>query len=320
MKPWRWFVGQVARLRRSIVGVFGLGSSRRRRADEDVAALDEPRAGPPEHWVERVRRGAPGLLEPSLRRRGRPGERPVAERIVPSETGLEPLPAPVEPPKPDDVPEQPRVAPRRPEAPEQARLSRRILRRKPSGSTPPPAVVEATPAPAGDDVPSEPAGSPPAEPPLRRRPPRQSEPPQQERSPAPPRVVELEAPQQPRPVRVELAANTEHPIRARSSHPSVANVDEIGTKRMWSRAVPPRARRREPHADPLPEPTVPRPASQETSAEPGPAPVHPADRIPALDHPWPDLPPPLDHGDTSVETALRAWEHRRRIDREQTRL
>ena len=63
MKTWRWFVGQVARLRRSIAGVFPLAVQRRQPAG-DLDVPDEPAAGPPEHWLERVRRGAPGLLEP----------------------------------------------------------------------------------------------------------------------------------------------------------------------------------------------------------------------------------------------------------------
>jgi hypothetical protein len=37
-------------------------------------------------------------------------------------------------------------------------------------------------------------------------------------------------------------------------------------------------------------------------------------------HPWPELPPPLDQPDSEVEAALRAWEHQRRLDHEQTRL
>jgi len=32
------------------------------------------------------------------------------------------------------------------------------------------------------------------------------------------------------------------------------------------------------------------------------------------------LPPPPAEADTEVEAALRAWEHQRRLDREQTRL
>jgi hypothetical protein len=37
-------------------------------------------------------------------------------------------------------------------------------------------------------------------------------------------------------------------------------------------------------------------------------------------HPWPELPPPLEEPDGEVEAALRAWEHQRRLDHEQTRL
>ena len=86
MKLWRWFVGQVARLRRSVVGVFGSGPQPHHA--EDRLAADRLAPGPPAHWVERVRRGAPGLLEPSHRRRGGPVEPPPAKRVALSHTHL----------------------------------------------------------------------------------------------------------------------------------------------------------------------------------------------------------------------------------------
>jgi len=89
MKLWRWFVGQVARLRRSIAGVAASGWQPL-HADDHVTSADEPAPGPPAHWVERVRRGAPGLLEPSLRRRGGSVEPPAADRAPLSQAELAP--------------------------------------------------------------------------------------------------------------------------------------------------------------------------------------------------------------------------------------
>src|SRR6476469_4369971 len=117
MKTWRWFVGQVTRLRRSIVGVIAPDAEQRAADHSDVA--DEPAAGPPEHWVARVRRGAPGLLEPSLRRRGEPAHPAVAERVMPSQTELPPSPDSPEEPEREYVPPGP---PRQwPEAPARSR-------------------------------------------------------------------------------------------------------------------------------------------------------------------------------------------------------
>ncbi|HEU5064255.1 MAG TPA: hypothetical protein VFT86_00005, partial [Gaiellaceae bacterium] len=116
MQLWRWFVGQVARLRRSIVGVPAFRSERGQRADDHVARGDEHAPGPPAHWVERVRRGAPGLLEPALRRGG-PAEPPAAERIALPQTELEPEPESLEKPELVNVRPEPPVAPQRPEAP-----------------------------------------------------------------------------------------------------------------------------------------------------------------------------------------------------------
>jgi hypothetical protein len=57
------------------------------------------------------------------------------------------------------------------------------------------------------------------------------------------------------------------------------------------------------------------------AAEPGPPLRGRAEPLAAVDrHPWPELPPPIDHADGDVEATLRAWEHQQRIDHEQTRL
>jgi hypothetical protein len=97
-------------------------------------------------------------------------------------------------------------------------------------------------------------------------------------------------------------------------------VDRISTERAGERAVPALAPRREPDAERLREPAAPRPTSQRDSSA-GPGQPRRAEPLSAVDpHPWPELPPPLDHDDGDVEAALRAWEHQRRIDHEQTRL
>jgi hypothetical protein len=400
MKVWRWFVGQVTRLRRSVVGVFAPDAERGGRADEHFASADEPAGGPPEHWVARVRRGAPGLLEPSLARRGEPAESPVADRVVRSQTELGPQPDSFEEPGRESVPPEPPVGPRRPEAPARAPLLRKVLRVRRSPSAVPPAAVDASPAPTADRIPhelhaetrqvGESADLPAGEPPSPRRPleekrptPTRPTPPvadQPESSPWRPEVVELEAPSQRRTARVERAANPDRQIRAGVARQSAENasppaagqpersprptevvefeapaqrsaarvepsqspdqqiragdprqsaenalraelaVDEIGTNRVWERAVPLPAPRRESNVERLREPARPT-SRQKSSLEPGPLRRRRAEPLSAGDvHPWPQLPPPLDHVDSDVEATLRAWDHQRRLDHEQTRL
>jgi hypothetical protein len=362
MKLWKWVVGQVTRLRRSVVGVFAPVAERRARADDHSDVAAEPAAGPPEHWVARVRRGAPGLLEPSLRRRGESTGPPVDERVVASQTEREPPPGSLEEPERGYVP--PMVGPRPPEAqaPARPRLLRNFLRREPSV---PPAEVDASPARAADDIrrerhvamrrAGETAESPTRKPPERRRPETAESPavkptdrrrlvdetePRRarrsgpgtdlaDRSPQRPEIVEFEAPMPRRTTQVERPEGPVQPIRADVPRPSPANLrqaelalDEIGPDRVWEPPVPSPAPKRESNVERLREPAVPRPASQrESSAEPGPSPRSRAEPLSAVDtHPWPELPPPLDQVDGDVEAAMRAWEHQRRIDHEQTRL
>jgi hypothetical protein len=363
MKTWRWFVGQVARLRRSIVGVFARDEQRRRGADDHFDIADKPAPGPPAHWVERVRRGAPGLLEPSLRRRGEPVP-PVAQRAELSQTEPEHRPGSLDEIERRYEPPEPMVRHSRPEAqaPARPRLLRKVLRRERSVPT---AEVEASPAPTEDHHAAtrragETPESPSREPPERRRPetrespaakpadrhrlvddnepaparpaPARLSPPRTdlaERSPQRTEVVEFEAPAQRRTPRVEPAENPVQPIRADVPQPSVANVsqaelavDEVGPDRLWEPALPSPAPKRESNVERLREPAVLRPAPQrELSPEPGPAPRRRDEPLAAIEkHPWPELPPPLDPADSDVEAALRAWEHQRRIDHEQTRL
>jgi hypothetical protein len=81
MTSWTAFVGQVARLRRLIVLVLARARVRGRHVEHQPAPAGVPASGPPAHWVERVRQGAPGLLEPSLRSPGEP-VRPAGEDIA----------------------------------------------------------------------------------------------------------------------------------------------------------------------------------------------------------------------------------------------
>jgi hypothetical protein len=349
MRLWKWFVGQVTRLRRSVVGVVAPDAGGRGRAnDSEVAA--EPAPGPPEHWVERVRRGAPGLLEPSLRRRGeRPGP-PAAKPVTSTQTELEPQTEPHEESQPDYVPPEPPVGPRRSEAPVRPSLLRKVLRRERSVL---PAEVDASPAPTAEHIRREldaatrragqTAESPTREPPERRRLETPQSPAQKpadrrrspartdlaERSPQRSEVVEFEAPEQRRPARVERPESPVQPIRAdvtRSPPPNGRQaglaVDEIAPDHRWEPRVPPPVPKSESNVERLREPAVPRPATQrEASAELGPPPRPRAEPLFAIEkHPWPELPPPLDQVDGDVEAALRAWAHQQRIDQEQTRL
>jgi hypothetical protein len=164
MTSWTAFVGQVARLRRLIVRAFALTARRRAPAADEplVAAAEEsPAGGPPAHWVERVRRGAPGLLEPSLRSQGVP-VRPTAEHVVPPEADAEPE---LEPPPPtpeevkrEDVPPEPAVVSRpraRTASTRRASPLRKVVRRIRIPSADRAAPVEDSPVPASDAVPVE---------------------------------------------------------------------------------------------------------------------------------------------------------------------
>ena len=96
---------------------------------------------------------------------------------------------------------------------------------------------------------------------------------------------------------------------------------EVRIKGVWERTVPMPAPRRESDGTRAVESAVRRPVPQrEASVEPRAIPSHPEPLTDVAVHPWPELPPPLDHDDSDVDAALRAWEHQQRLDREQTRL
>jgi len=163
------------------------------------------------------------------------------------------------------------------------------------------------------------------------------EPDKQERSsePEPERLAEqseivlFEAPVQRRVARVEQAASPAPPQETDVTGPSAKGapraevpVDEVKTDLFWEQADP------WPYPAPirdterLPERLVsPQPSRPEASVAPGsPSRRRPEPLSEAGVHPWPELPPPLDRPDSDVEAALRAWEHLRRVDLEQTRL
>jgi hypothetical protein len=364
MKLWRWFVGQVARLRRSVVGVVAAGSQPQHE-DDRIAAADEPAPGPPAHWVERVRRGAPGLLEPSLRRRGEPVEPPSANRVALSQTELEPEPESLEEPERGYVRTEPTVAAQRPEAPVRAPLLRRVLRRAPAQPVHGRAAVEVASASVTNDVPprletasrrmGEPAASPQAEeqrlvgetgrapaPPQSladehsQGPPVPDKPGPSQGPPMPGKTVRFQAPPVPdKPERFTRrsevvafeAASPDRPVEAGVAPPSAKNVlhaelalDETGSERAWKRSVPSPAPRRaaERRLEPAPTPPSPLRASSLERESPPRRRTEPLSEL--ARHPWPELPPPLDQPDSEVEAALRAWEHQRRLDHEQTRL
>ena len=382
MRLWRWFVGQVARLRRSVVGGFATDS--RPLPAEDHLGVDDERAhGPPAHWVERVRNGAPGLLEPSLRRRDGPLEPPPTNRVALSQPELEAEPEPLEEPERGYVRTEPTVAPQRPEAPVRARRLRRLLRRTASRPEPAPAAV--SPETDTNHVPhevetatkrvSEPLEPPPAKPDRRRfvaenrstsAPPRPlaeepahsqgppvpdkaehsrepsvpgktarfqapPEPDREERSSEPERlpeqseIVSFEAPLHRRVARAEQAASPGPQPETDVTRPSAKSVpraDEVKTDLFWEQADPwpsPAPIRGTEH---LPQRLVsPRPSPPEASVAPVSLGRRRAEPLSEAGvHPWPELPPPLDQPDSDVEAALRAWEHQRRLDLEQTRL
>jgi hypothetical protein len=341
MKSWRWFVGQVTRLRRSIVPVFGRAVRRRPPADVRTVVADEPASGPPAHWVELVRRGAPGLLEPSFRRRGEPSGQPVAarERVAASPAEPQRQPDSSGEPERDDVsPETPVDSPRS-ATPVRAALLRRVLRRKRSPSRVRAAAVATSPETVPEEMaPELPAATRPVRKPAPDRvvgettsSPRFADEP--ERLPQPSEVVEFDAPSERRTVRVEPAARPARPVtagavRAPAAEPfrAEARLGAVDTGHVRKRAAAPAAPSHEPGAERLGEAAIPRPTARpEPSLRLESAPPafsrRPDEPLSTEDvNRWPELPPPLDQPDGDVEVALRAWDRQRRLDREQTRL
>jgi hypothetical protein len=158
---------------------------------------------------------------------------------------------------------------------------------------------------------------------------------QQERSSEPERfpehseVVSFEAPVQRRAAQLEQPASPGPPPETDITRPAAKSVphgelavDEIKTHLFWEQADPWPSPAPIRGAERLPQRLVsPRPAPPEPSAAPVPPPRRRAEPLSEAGvHPWPELPPPLDQPDSDVEAALRAWEHQRRLDLEQSRL
>ena len=366
MTSWTSFVGQVTRLRRLFARVFARAERRRaHEADEPLVAeealvAEEPRAGgPPAHWVERVRRGAPGLLEPSFRSLGEPVP-PTAEDFSPrdAETEVERRPQVVEETAParDDARAEPAVV-RRPPAPRtRTQLSRKtsplrkVVRRMRTRSAVRTAAVDGSPPPTSDAVPVEapsarspeprPESTPVAkvpEPPRpasdnRPTPIRSAQAPADETDPPPPQrttVVEFDAPRIPsRTVRAKRPVRDDA-VTARAAAPDAVRTAPV--ERTFDDAP---ARRAREHVVAAPEPRrtidvlrAQEPAPQralapvQSSFEAAPPPRSRHDPLPTRDvNVWPELPPPLDEADSDVDATVRAWERQRRLDREQTRL
>jgi hypothetical protein len=139
----------------------------------------------------------------------------------------------------------------------------------------------------------------------------------------------FEAPVERRVAQVEQAASPAPPPETGVTGPSARSaphadvpVDEVKTDLFWEQAAPWPSQAPIRSTERLPHRLVsPRPSPPDASV----APVSPSRRraeplSEAGVHPWPELPPPLDRPDSDVEAALRAWEHQRRLDLEQTRL
>lgn len=287
MDLWTAIVGTFERLRRSLLRIVDWFVRRRRgfvRVEYDSSFTFEE-AGPPEHWVERVRQGAPGLLEPSLRQRARPTKRKSerTETVLPearregTETVLpEARQFPVETPEPRqtetvlpeakqfplDTPEpgSPQ-ANRVPEVdvPPKQRARLRGLARAHSAEPVPEALAEAV-----LERPLEPA------------------------QPAPPRVARVRA------------------LDARAKTRTERRLGKTGKGSPSAERAP---------VEPPPDTQPERPTERAPDA------LSPDDRrLGSEPHPWPDLPPPFVPHETGLDLALRAWERERRLDREQAAL
>jgi hypothetical protein len=356
MTSWTSFVGQVTRLRRLFARVFARAERRRARdADEPLVGTAEPRAGgPPAHWVERVRRGAPGLLEPSFRSMGEP-VRPSAEDFPPpdAETEVEPQRTGVEEtaPERDDAPAEPAVV-RRPSARARTTPSRKtsplrkVMRRVRMPSSVRTAATDDSPAPVSNDAPVElPAAKKPV--PLAESTPvakvhevprgrsdngptpirgaRAAADETEPRQPQASRVVEFDAPPVPSrtvPAEPQVRDDAVTPRAAAPDRARTAPVERRLDNGVREHVVAAPAPRRATDILRAPEPAPRRmlaPAQPRFETAPSPRSRH--DPLPTLEgDPWPELPAPLDDADGDVDATVRAWERQRRLDREQTRL
>jgi hypothetical protein len=271
--------------------------------------------GPPPHWVERVRQGAPGLLEP-----------PPREQVEVAERTTQSAPRPAVPRRATTV----------------ANIRQSL--RRPQRSLPRPAAPHATanashlPPPAAPDASA-------ASPIVRRDPP-----PGHETPPAAAASVEAGPTERPaasaataRP-RIEAAPSRPAPVWHRVPAPAVPSTERP------DRPVGAEIRRDGPQGSaPRPRPVPPpahvpsaRPArtrlhadvalaasaAVEPLAPPGPGrpelalvhtPVAHTEPAPARDQ-WPELPAAAARSDVDADAALCAWERGRRVEREQVRL
>jgi hypothetical protein len=326
--------------------------------EEAFVQEEEPRAGgPPAHWVERVRRGAPGLLEPSFRSLGEPvpptGE-DFARSEAETEVELQPVARKAAAPERDGAAAEPAVV-RQPPAPRaratpSRRVSslRKVVRRMRIPAARRTDAVDGPPPPTSDAAPVEVStATNPATPPesspvagLRERPRAADEnrrtPVRAERpapdEPEPPQrttVVEFDAPRIPRRTVPAERSVRDDAVTPRAAAPDAMQnapverpFDDGVARRARERVVTAPAPRRATDVLRAPEPTPQRTlAPVQPSFEAAPPLRGRNDPPPTRDgNVWPELPPPLDEADSDVDATVRAWERQRRLDREQTRL
>lgn len=244
-------------------------------------------AGPPEDWLERVRRGAPALLEPSVREHARHRMRVEADE---GEAPVLPLPPPEDP----DEPDLPPAAARRASVLRRVLVPRRMShgRAAVAAENPSPEHVEHVPAaaPAASEAASVAAVA--------------------ETQPAPRRPAARAAQADHRPLR-SSRTRTDPPPHRPAYEPRAPEVAAVLPAYEGSVRVP---------EELLPEPEPP--LQGRYAVRPSPDTRHEVADYPAHDYeqPWPGLPEPPPAPRPDVDVAVRAWEREQRLDREQSRL
>lgn len=292
-------VGRVGRaLRRFFAGA--------RRARRGVPVHVVP--GPPPHWVERVRQGAPGLLEPAPREQVHVDASPVphAEAVTRAQRPLARLRRSV--PRRIPVPRAAEPAHQAPPPVAETPVPGAIVRQSPPpvhGSQPPAAAVSEQ---AGSpDRPAASAASAPAR---------------------PPRLVRAAAFEHAPPTAAVRPAPVSAVSRGLSPIPAfAAETPRPGSPSAMSSAPLPQSRPRlvaapqsplEPYAERaaiarLELAVAARMPAERTAPAPEP-------RLAAVRDPWPELPQRGEHHDPDPDATLRALARARRLDDEQGRL
>jgi hypothetical protein len=307
---WGEIVRTLERLGRALLRVFA--DARRRRGRVPVRVTP----GPPPHWVERVREGAPGLLESPARERVQPTTPAPAVRRAVTATQLQ-----------QSFERLRQAVPRRASPPHLAEPIRRPPPPAAEPSLPGTQVGQAPPPDPGppppaafierSDPPKRPAGSTAAAVPARPL-----------RAVVPLRRVEMPPPPAARAVSWGLSPEVPaHPQETRQSDTS----RDVSWDRSWTPlprprlvTVPPRPHAAATFVQPLAEraalarlelAVAARASAPAIAGAPVPRPA-PA----PVPDPWPDLPPQPVHHDADPDATLRALARARRLDDEQGRL